>query len=480
MSKHENWHLPVQKLAAKRDKEPVPYFETFTLDENLKTLGRGKTYTIETFGCQANERDSENLAGLLEAMGYTKEENKTPDIVLFNTCGIRENAANSVFGMIGEYKHVLKSKPDAILAVCGCLAQEENFVNRLIDHYPYVRLAFGTHNIPELPELIAKTQEEGRVVEVYSRQGEVYENLPEHRQSRHKAMVNIMYGCDKFCTYCIVPYTRGKQRSRHADEILKEVRLLKKLGYREITLLGQNVNAYGKDLEGQPDFAALLAMVAQTGMERIRFMTSHPWDFSQAMIETIAKYPNILPVVHLPVQSGDNEVLRRMGRRYTREQYLDLARRLREAIPDVVITTDIIVGFPTEDEQAFENTLALVREIQYDSAFTFIYSPRPGTPAAKLEDHTPLDVKTKRLIELNDLWHESALAKNKAYEGKSVYVLADGPSKKNVNVWSGYDEHGKLVNFTGENLKVGDIIPVHITSAHTFFLSGEAVKEETE
>lgn len=475
------WHLPDHEQAAKRTKNAIPYLEMSSLDEELTHVGEGKKYFISTYGCQANERDTENLSGILEAMGYAPAASaEDSDLILLNTCGIRENATNNVLGEIGSYKRLYRNNKDMIIGICGCMSQEEHFVNTLLEKYPQVRLVFGTHNIPDLPSLLKRASEGERVIEVYSREGEVVEGLPEKRKSRHKAWVNIMYGCDKFCTYCIVPYTRGQQRSRKAGEILYEINTLKKLGYKEITLLGQNVNAYGKDLPDQPDFAGLLELAAQSGIERIRFMTSHPWDFSQAMIETIAKYPNILPVVHLPVQSGDNEVLRRMGRRYTREQYLDLARRLREAIPDVVITTDIIVGFPTEDEQAFENTLALVREIQYDSAFTFIYSPRPGTPAAKLEDHTPLDVKTKRLIELNDLWHESALAKNKAYEGKIVYVLADGPSKKNVNVWSGYDEHGKLVNFTGENLKVGDIIPVHITSAHTFFLSGEAVKEETE
>lgn len=316
-----------------------------------------------------------------------------------------------------------------------------------------------------------------RVVEIYSREGEVYENLPSHRASQHKAWVNIMYGCDKFCTYCIVPYTRGKQRSRTMDAILEEIKVLKKLGYKEITLLGQNVNAYGKDLSEDLSFAGLLEEAAKTGIDRIRFMTSHPWDFSSEMIDVIAKYPNIMPYIHLPLQSGDDEILRRMGRRYTSEDYRRLFDEIREKIPNVSISTDIIVGFPNESDEAFEHTMDMVRYAHFDNAFTFIYSPRPGTPAARMEDPISESTKKERLLHLNKVWNDLALEKNKAYEGRIVEVLVDGPSRKDPNHYSGYTDTFKLVNFSGNNLKAGDLVRVRIDQAKTFSMDGTAIEE---
>ncbi|MCF0246812.1 MAG: tRNA (N6-isopentenyl adenosine(37)-C2)-methylthiotransferase MiaB [Ileibacterium sp.] len=472
----EGWHLPDHKQAARRDKEQVPYIDVFSLTHQQQQLGAGKTYYISTYGCQANERDSETLRGILESMGFA--DNQKPegaDVILMNTCGIRENASNNVLGEIGSYKKLYRENKDLVIGICGCMSQEEGFVTTLLEKYPQVRLLFGTHNISDLPHMMEKAMDGQRVVEIYSRQGEVYENLPSRRYQKHKAWVNIMYGCDKFCTYCIVPYTRGKQRSRTMANILEEVKTLKKLGYQEITLLGQNVNAYGKDLDEGVDFAALLEEVAKTGIPRIRFMTSHPWDFSLQMIDIIAKYDNIMPYIHLPMQSGDDEILRRMGRRYSKEDYLKLFDAIKEKIPNAAISTDIIVGFPNESDEAFEHTLDVVRYCKFDNAFTFIYSPRPQTPAARMEDPIDLDVKKERLLRLNKIWNDLALEKNKELVGQVVPVLVDGPSRKDPNVFCGYSDTNKLVNFKAEGLEQGMMVNVRIDEAHTFSLNGTLI-----
>ena len=477
----DTWHLPDHKQAARRTKENVPVIHGLTITPKQSQLGENRHYYISTYGCQANERDSENLSGLLEACGYQAAQRpEQADVILMNTCGIRENAANNVLGEVGAYKKLFKKNPDLIVGVCGCMAQEEGFVTRLLESYPWVHLVFGTHNFVNLPDYLERVADGEKVIEVYSREGEIYEDLPEHRKGKYKAWVNIMYGCDKFCTYCIVPYTRGQQRSRKAGEILYEINTLKKLGYKEITLLGQNVNAYGKDLPDQPDFAGLLELAAQSGIERIRFMTSHPWDFSDAMIDVIARYDNIMPYIHLPLQSGDDEILRRMGRRYSSQDYLKLFHKIQEKIPGVSISTDIIVGFPNESDEAFEHTLDVVRECAFDSAFTFIYSPRPGTPAAVMEDPIPLEVKKERLQRLNTLWNDLALEKNKAWEGREVEVLCDGPSRKDEHVYSGYTPEMKLVNFTGENIHAGDLVRVHIDQAKTFSMDGHALERNEQ
>ncbi len=475
----ENWHLPDHKQAARRTKNAVEVIDDFQIDNDTVNIGNGKRYFISTYGCQANERDSETLSGILEALGYeAASQADQADLILMNTCGIRENASNNVLGEIGSYKRLYRENPDLIIGVCGCMSQEEGFAHTLLEKYPQVRLLFGTHNLQDLPSMLSRLQNpKERVVEIYSREGEVYENLPSHRASQHKAWVNIMYGCDKFCTYCIVPYTRGKQRSRTMDAILEEIKVLKKLGYKEITLLGQNVNAYGKDLSEDLSFAGLLEEAAKTGIDRIRFMTSHPWDFSSEMIDVIAKYPNIMPYIHLPLQSGDDEILRRMGRRYTSEDYRRLFDEIREKIPNVSISTDIIVGFPNESDEAFEHTMDMVRYAHFDNAFTFIYSPRPGTPAARMEDPISESTKKERLLHLNKVWNDLALEKNKAYEGRIVEVLVDGPSRKDPNHYSGYTDTFKLVNFSGNNLKAGDLVRVRIDQAKTFSVDGTAIEE---
>ena len=477
MKQKPGWVLPDLKEAQKRTTNTIDRIDTFTIPEAARMMGRGKTYFISTYGCQANERDSETIAGILDELGYTPNETpENSDVIIINTCAIRQNAEEKVLGEIGNFKRLYRENKDLIIGVCGCMAQEEGLVETLLTKYPQVRLLFGTHNIQELPSMLYSCMYDGKkVVKIYSKEGEVYENLPVHRFGTFKAWVNIMYGCDKFCTYCIVPYTRGKQRSRKMSEILKEVQQLKDEGYKEITLLGQNVNAYGKDMDNEQDFATLLEEVAKIGIPRVRFTTSHPWDFSEKMIDIIAKYDNIMPFIHLPLQSGDDDVLKLMGRRYTKESYLALYDKIINTIPNVSVSTDIIVGFPNETDEQFEHTLDVVRYCKYDNAFTFIFSARPGTPASRMKDSIDMETKRKRLAKLNKTWNDLALEKNKAYVGRTVTVLVDGPSKKDENVYSGYTDTQKLVNFKGENIQPGDFVEVKILDAKTFSLDGVAV-----
>ena len=476
VKKQPGWALPDLKEAQKRSHhQTVIEKALFAIPPHIQMIGQGKKYYLRTYGCQANERDSETLAGILESMQFTPcSEPSEADVILLNTCAIRKNAEDKVLGELGSLKRLKSDKPDLIFAVCGCMAQEEEIVTLLLEKYRHVQLIFGTHNIHRLPELLYEVMSEGkRVVEVLSKEGEVIENLPVRRFGKHKAWVNIMYGCDKFCTSCIVPYTRGKERSRAMEDILDEVRILKEEGYKEVTLLGQNVNSYGKDAGIVGGFASLLEETAKIGIERIRFTTSHPWDFTDEMIDVIARYDNIMPFIHLPVQSGDSEILKIMGRRYTREQYLTLFHKIKERMPNCAISTDIIVGFPNESEEQFENTLSLVDECQFDNAFTFIYSPREGTPAARMADNVSLEVKQHRLARLNERWNQYAKLKNDAYLGKTVRVLVDGASKKNDQIMSGYTETNKLVNFVAKDAKAGDIVTVKITGCKTFSLDGE-------
>ncbi len=466
--------LPNLNAARLRTNAAVDY--VYLNSENNSPFTNQK-YFLKTYGCQMNVHDSEEIAAHLSSLGYTKTEDlKEADIVILNTCAIRENAHDKVFGFLGRCKHLKKEKPNLIIGLCGCMAQEENVVSEIRAHHPYVDLVFGTHNIHELPQLILEKQKE-QAINVYSYEGKVFENIPYNRDSQIKAWVNIQYGCDKFCTYCIVPYTRGKQRSRKSQDILKEVEDLKDAGYQEVTLLGQNVNAYGKDLEGEMSFADLLEAVSKTGIPRIRFVTSHPWDFTDAMIETIAKYPNIMPYIHLPLQSGSSRILKLMGRRYTKEEYLHLYQTIKEKVPNVAITTDIIVGFPNETAEDFEETLDVVNTCQFDGAYTFIYSPREGTPAAKMLDAIDLPTKEERLQRLNTLINHYSKIANTKYVGKTVKVLVEGPSEKGKDKLFGYTETMKLVNFPGSQDLIGEIIDVEITAAKSFSLDGEVVKD---
>ena len=466
--------MPHLDEAKKRTKNLVKV-RKYKIDDDYKELGLGKTYYIKTYGCQMNVHDSENIKAILEEMGFKETlDMEKADLILLNTCAIRENAHNKVFGMIGRLKHMKENRPNIITGVCGCMAQEEVVVNEILDKYSFLDLVFGTHNIHELPEILNKAMHNKKIeVEVYSCEGDIIEDIPVKRDSKYKAFVNIMYGCDKFCTYCIVPYTRGKQRSRRFGDIIREVKSLKDAGYKEVTLLGQNVNAYGKDLGLEFDMGDLLEEVAKTGIERIRFVTSHPWDFTDKMIEVISKYPNIMPYIHLPLQSGSDRILKLMGRRYTKKSYLELFNKIKETVPNASITTDIIVGFPGESEEDFEDTLDVVNICKYDSAFTFIFSPREGTPAAKMKDDTPLDVKEDRLHRLNELVNEYALEANLQYLGKVVPVLLENVSEKNSDMLAGYTDTMKLVNVKASKEMLGKIVDVKITDVKTWSMDGE-------
>jgi tRNA-2-methylthio-N6-dimethylallyladenosine synthase len=473
---NDNYTLPNLKNAMKRTHEVSSIERSlFHIDPSAQNLGVGRKYFLRTYGCQANERDSETIRGILEEMGYLPvDEAGNADLIILNTCAVRKNAEDKVFGEIGQLKRFKLKNPDLMFVVCGCMAQEEEVVQTILAKHPHIDLIFGTHNLHRLPDLLYKaTLTRERVIEVYSQEGDVIENLPSRREQSPKAWVNIMYGCDKFCTYCIVPYTRGKERSRAKEDILAEIRGLMDEGVREVTLLGQNVNAYGKDLYGVSSFAQLLREVSLTRIDRIRFTTSHPWDFTDELIDVIAELANVMPYVHLPVQSGNAEILKIMGRRYTPEEYMTLYDKLRTKIKHAAFSTDIIVGFPNETEAQFNDTLNLVDRCRFDSAFTFIYSPREGTPAAKMEDNVPLEEKRRRLQLLNKKVAAYALENNRRMLDLVVKVLVDGPSKKDPAVYSGYTENNKLVNFVPDGDCAGQIVEVKITQAKTWTLWGE-------
>ena len=444
----------------------------------IESIGKDKKYMILTYGCQMNVHDSEYIAGIMDDLGYTKtEEMDDANVIIVNTCAIRENAHNKAEGMLGRIKHLKEEKKDEVVVIfCGCMAQEEGLVKK-INEYKWLDIICGTHNYHKIPEYLREYyQEHDKVREVYSIEGNVYENIPVKRDSKYTAWVNIQYGCDKFCTYCIVPYTRGKQRSRRPEDIIMEVKELYNNGYQEATLLGQNVNAYGKDLDEDYDFATLLGEVSQTGIPRVRFMTSHPWDFTDKMIEVIGKCENIMPYVHLPIQSGSDRILKLMGRKYTKKEYLELVNKIREKIPGVSITTDIIVGFPGETEEDFLETLEVVNTVKYDLAYTFIFSPREGTPAAKMEDNTPMEEKKERLARLNELINKYALLSNEKMKDKTVNVLIIGESDKK-DKYMGYTDNMKLVNVECGSECLGKIVPVHITGVKTWSLDGEVVND---
>jgi len=468
---------PNYKDEKKRGKEEVQVHYESTIPEDMKTFGAGKHYLIYTFGCQMNEHDTEVMKGILEQMGYTStEDRRIADVILLNTCAIRENAEDKVFGELGHLKHLKIEKPDLILGVCGCMSQEESVVGRILQKHAFVDVIFGTHNIHRLPNLLQNAMfSKEMVVEVWSKEGDIIENLPKKREGM-RAWVNIMYGCDKFCTYCIVPYTRGKERSRRPEDVIAEVRDLARQGFKEITLLGQNVNAYGKDFEDREyRFGDLMDDIHKIDIPRIRFTTSHPRDFDDHLIEVLAKSGNLVEHIHLPVQSGSTEVLKRMSRKYSRETYLELVRKIKQAIPDVVLTTDIIVGFPGETDEQFEDTMTLVKEVGFAFAYSFIYSPREGTPAAGMEDNIPVEVKKERLYRLNELIADLARESNEQLKGQVIEVLVEGESKNNSNVLSGRTRTNKLVHFEGPKEWIGEFIHVKVTEPQTWYVKSEPV-----
>ncbi|WP_300348916.1 tRNA (N6-isopentenyl adenosine(37)-C2)-methylthiotransferase MiaB [Clostridium sp.] len=447
-----------------------------TLENNLDK----KFFYIFTYGCQMNEEDSEKLSGMLKSQGYERTENKEEaSIIIFNTCCVRENAENKVFGNIGQLKSLKKKNPNLVIAICGCMMQQIGMPDKILKTYPYVDIIFGTHNAHKFPEYLNRVLQEGvQVKEILNKEEGIVEGLPIDRKSDVKAFVTIMYGCNNFCTYCIVPYVRGRERSRKSEDIIKEIEELVSKGYKEITLLGQNVNSYGKGLEEDIDFASLLRKVNEVkGLERVRFMTSHPKDLSDDVIKAIKECDKLCEQVHLPVQSGSSRILKEMNRHYDREYYLDLVKKIKSEIPDVTLTTDLIIGFPGETEEDFLDTLSLCEEVGYDSAFTFIYSRRNHTPADKMENQIPDDIKHERFNRVVEAINKKVILKNKEYEGKVVEVLVEGPSKNDETKLTGRTRNGKLVNFAGDISLIGELVNLKIVRAQPFSLIGEIIEK---
>lgn len=445
-----------------------------SISTRIKEAGRPLTYHISTFGCQMNFKDSEKLAGILEEIGYVETETEAADFVLLNTCTVRENANQKVYGHLGILKNYKKKNPHMMIALCGCMMQEELVVEKLKESYRFVDIIFGTHNIYKLAELIQTRLESNRmVVDLWKDAKEIVEDLPSVRKYTFKAGVNIMFGCNNFCSYCIVPYVRGRERSREPEDIIHEIEDMVSEGVVEIMLLGQNVNSYGKTLEHPISFAQLLERVEQIpGLKRIRFMTSHPKDLSDDLITVMAKSEKICRHMHLPVQSGSSRLLERMNRRYTKEHYLELVRKLREAIPDISLTTDIIVGFPGETEEDFEETLDVVRQAEYDSAYTFIYSKRTGTPAANMPDQVPDDVVKERFNRLLQVVAESSTKRTGRLEGQTAEVLVEGISEQDPSMITGRLSNNLLVHFPGDESYIGKLCKVHLDQAKGFYYIG--------
>ena len=438
-----------------------------------------KTYYIATMGCQMNAHDSEKLIGIMEEIGASPAAESEADIVIYNTCCVRENAEQKVYGRLGYLKTFKKNRPNMKIALCGCMMQEDVVIEKLKKSYPEVDLIFGTYNIYKFPELLESLLDgSGRIIDIWRAQEEIVEDLPSIRKHSFKASVNIMYGCNNFCTYCIVPYVRGRERSREPENILAEVRALAESGVKEIQLLGQNVNSYGRGLKNEITFAQLLEMVNEVeGIERIRFISSHPKDLSQELIDAMGRLDKVCPQFHLPLQSGSDRLLKLMNRHYTKAQFLDEVRRLKEAVPDVSITTDIIVGFPGETREDFLETLDVVRQVRFDGAFTFIYSKREGTPAARMEQVDPEEAKAN-FDELLKLLEEIGRENNKHWVGKRLKVLAEEVSKNDAAVLSGRTEHNHLVHFKADASLIGEMVWVTITDSTAFYLLGEMEKAE--
>ncbi len=441
--------------------------------------GRKPLANTETYGCQQNENDTERIRGMLSEAGYDFcDKAEDADLVIYNTCAVRENAEDRVYGRLGILKHIKESRPELVIGLCGCMVQQEHIVKRIKKIHSHVDLIFGTHALYRLPELLYGTLTEKKsLVDIENCDGRIFEDMPILRDSSDKAWVSIMYGCNNFCSYCIVPYVRGRERSRTPEKILDEIKGLVKNGVTEVCLLGQNVNSYGKDLEADIDFSDLLKMVNEIdGVERIRFMTSHPKDFGDKLIDTMVSCEKVCPQLHLPFQAGNNRVLFEMNRKYTKEEYLEKIRKVKERIPGISLSTDIIVGFPTETNEDFLDTLDVLRKVEFDSVFSFIYSRREGTPAAKLDFVLTEEEIHKNFNKLLEVQNEISKRKNDAYVGKICTVLVDGVSKNNDEMLSGRTDTSKIVNFKGDKSLAGRYVDVKITEAHTWSLNGELVK----
>ncbi len=452
--------------------------------EKVKKINEGKNlkYLILTMGCQLNENDSEKLCGMIEKMGYSKTENlEEADLVVFNTCCVRENAEDKLFGKLGEVKKV-KEKRGTIIAIGGCMMQEKHIVDKLKQSYPFFDIVFGTHTLHQFPsDLYTKLIENKRIEDILDIDGEIIEGLPIKRNDNIKASVTIMNGCNNFCTYCIVPYVRGRERSRNPEDILKEVTELANQGYKEITLLGQNVNSYLRS--GNTDFnsnvksfADLLREVNKIeGIERIRFVSPHPKDFTDDVIEAIRDCDKVCKIIHLPLQSGSSNVLKTMNRKYTKEQYLELVKKMKERIPNIVFSTDIIVGFPGETEEDFEDTLDVVEKVHFEQVYMFIYSRRVGTPGDRMENQIPEEIKHERFDRLKALVESQIEENNKKYVGTKQKVLVEGFSKTNSNILTGRTDSNKVVNFDGNEELIGNVVELEIVSEHMWYLKGKII-----
>ncbi|MEG2802278.1 MAG: tRNA (N6-isopentenyl adenosine(37)-C2)-methylthiotransferase MiaB [Malacoplasma sp.] len=472
------YFMPDLNKARKRLNSSILIKDAFIIPENLINYGVGKKFHIKTYGCQSNMRDTETMMGIIEMIGftYTSEINEA-DLIILNTCAIREHAESKVFAEIGQLDKLKKVNPNFIFGMAGCMAQEESVVNRILKGNSSIDFIIGTHNIHRILSVLEQVIfEKNLIIEVWSKEGDIIENLPSYRSNDVKAFVNVMYGCDKFCTYCIVPFTRGKIRSRKSNDILDEVNELIKNGFSEVTLLGQNVNSYGIDFENVDyKFANLLEDVAKTKIERVRFTTSNPWNFSDDIIDVMSRYENIMPHIHLPIQSGDEDILKKMNRAMKIDEYIAMVDKIRHKIKNCAITTDLIVGFPNETNEQFLKTIDLYKKIKFDNAFTFVFSPRDGTPAAKIVDTISIDEKKKRLLELNENVKKYAKENNEKYIDMVLPILVEGPSKKNDEILFGYSPQWKVVNFKGK-ADVGDIVKVKIISASRFSLNGEVLE----
>ncbi|MDI6605152.1 MAG: tRNA (N6-isopentenyl adenosine(37)-C2)-methylthiotransferase MiaB [Thermoanaerobacteraceae bacterium] len=436
-------------------------------------------FHIQTYGCQMNVHDSEKLSGMLKEMGYINTKNiEEADIILFNTCCVREHVEIKILSRVSQIKELKSRKPDVIIGICGCMMQEKEIVDKIKNHYPYVDLVFGTHNLFKFPEILLKAIfSDSTVIDIWDDNPNIIENIPIKRADSIKAWIDINYGCNNFCTYCIVPYVRGREKSRRPENILNEIKSLANKGYKEITLLGQNVNSYGNDLHEGITFAKLLYMVnGINGIERIRFMTSHPKDLSDELIFAMRDLGKVCEHLHLPIQSGSNRILKKMNRKYTKESYLEIIDKLRVNIPDIAITTDIIVGFPGETEEDFKETLDLVKKVRYDAAYTFIYSKRSGTPAADMEEQVDKNIKHERLEKLIELQNKISIEKNAELNGKILEVLVEGISKRDKEKLTGRTRTNKIVHFLGKPDLIGNFVNLKIKKTKAWTMQGELIQ----
>lgn len=475
MIEKQNNNIATSEL--EKQQKYMQKMKAYLSDLEQKT-GKKQSYFVLTTGCQMNAHDSEKIAGMLETMGYIEsptEENA--NFVIYNTCCIRENAEEKVYGRLGRLKYYKNKNKDMKIALCGCMTQQDIVIEKLQKSYKFIDIVFGTFNLYKLPELLYHSLEtEGTLFDIWEAAGEIVEDIPTVYKNAFQASVNVTYGCENYCAYCIVPYVRGKERSRNPEDIINEIQKLVNNGTKEVMLLGQNVNSYGKNLKTPISFSKLLQKInAIEGLERIRFMTSHPKDLSDELIETIKNCKKVCNYIHLPIQSGSDEILKRMNRHYTKQKYLELVKKLREAVPDITISTDIIVGFPGETEQDFEQTLDVVRQVKYCTAFTFLYSKRSGTPAAVMKNQVPEEIAKDRFNRLLEVLNPIVEEIHKKQIGTTVEVLVEEVSKQNSSILTGRAENNTLVHFEGTKDLIGSIIPIKIVDSKTFYVIGERV-----